>query len=109
MWAKCHVCGVILEANLTGSRFTMPSEDSMSSPVSHKLGHLEPGHPANCRDFSPHHPFTMDPKETAIALAICDLETGVYTSQRTAAAAYGVPRTTLQDRLKGVTKKTSSH
>jgi hypothetical protein len=51
----------------------------------------------------------MDPKETAIALAISDLETGVYTSQRAACAAYGVPRATLQDRLKGATKKTTSH
>jgi len=51
----------------------------------------------------------MDPKETAIALAISDLNAGVYTSQRAAAAAYGVPRTTLRDRLDGATTMTASH
>jgi hypothetical protein len=51
----------------------------------------------------------MDPREAAIELAIQDYHAGVYTSQRAAAKAYGVPRTTLQDRLKGATNRATSH
>jgi hypothetical protein len=43
----------------------------------------------------------MGARELAIQSAIHDLETGVYTSQRAAARAWGVPRSTLQDRLSG--------
>ena len=61
------------------------------------------------RVFSQHHLFTMDAKEAAIRLAIQDYHAGVYKSQRAAAKAYRVPRTTLQDRLKGATNSTTSH
>jgi transposase len=43
----------------------------------------------------------MDPRELAIQSAICDLNAGVFTSQRKAAKAYGVPRSTLQERING--------
>jgi hypothetical protein len=43
----------------------------------------------------------MNPREHAIQSAISDLKSGVYTSQRKAAAAYGIPRSSLQHRLKG--------
>jgi hypothetical protein len=43
----------------------------------------------------------MDPRELAIQSAIRDLNSGVFTSQRKAAQAYGVPRSTLQERLQG--------
>jgi hypothetical protein len=43
----------------------------------------------------------MDARELSIQSAIRDLESGVYTSQRAAAKAWGVPRSTLQDRLSG--------
>jgi hypothetical protein len=40
----------------------------------------------------------MNVRETAIQLALTDLESGVFTSQRQAPKAYGIPRTTLQTR-----------
>ncbi|UPX14071.1 uncharacterized protein EKO05_0004563 [Ascochyta rabiei] len=43
----------------------------------------------------------MDPREVAIQSAIADLNSGVFTSQRQAAKAYGVPRSTIQERLSG--------
>jgi hypothetical protein len=43
----------------------------------------------------------MDAREHAIKSAIRNLESGVYTSQRAAAKAWGVPRSTLQYRLAG--------
>jgi hypothetical protein len=43
----------------------------------------------------------MDPRELAIQSAIADLNSGVFTSQRKAAKAWGVPRSTLQERLHG--------
>jgi hypothetical protein len=43
----------------------------------------------------------MDTRELAIQSAIHDLNSGVYTSQRQASKAYGIPRTTLQARLAG--------
>ncbi|KAH6612997.1 hypothetical protein C7974DRAFT_290663, partial [Boeremia exigua] len=43
----------------------------------------------------------MDAREAAIQSAICDLNSGVSTSQRKAARAYGVTRSSLQERLKG--------
>ena len=51
----------------------------------------------------------MDSREAAIELAIQDYHAGVYKSQRAAAKAYGVPRTTLQDRLKGTPNRATSH
>jgi hypothetical protein len=51
----------------------------------------------------------MDSKETAVKLAIQYYHAGVYKSQRAAAKAYGVPRTTLQDRLKGTPNRATSH
>ncbi|UPX10142.1 uncharacterized protein EKO05_0000813 [Ascochyta rabiei] len=43
----------------------------------------------------------MDPREVAIQSAIADLNSGVFTSQRQAAKAYSVPRSTIQERLSG--------
>lgn len=43
----------------------------------------------------------MDPKELAIQSAIHDLKTGVYKSQRKAADANKIARSTLQERLNG--------
>ena len=43
----------------------------------------------------------MDPREYAIQSAIQDLQSGIFSSQRAAAKAYGIPRTTLFSRLKG--------
>jgi len=43
----------------------------------------------------------MNNHEVAIQNAIRDLISGVYTSQRSAAKAWGIPRSTLQDRMKG--------
>ena len=51
----------------------------------------------------------MDPREHAIQLAISDLGAGIYSSQRAAAKAYGIPRSTLQERLKGRTSSALSH
>ena len=51
----------------------------------------------------------MDPREHAIQSAIGDLDTGVYSSQRAAAKAYGIPRSTLQERLRGRTSSALSH
>jgi hypothetical protein len=51
----------------------------------------------------------MDARETAIQQAIQDLKSGIHTSQNAAAKAYGIPRTTLQDRLKGARDTTTSH
>jgi hypothetical protein len=55
----------------------------------------------NYRCFSLHHLSIMDPREAAIELAICGYNARIYTSQVAAAKAYGIPRTTFQDRLKG--------
>lgn len=65
--------------------------------------------PPKHRDISAQHVFTMNSRETAIQQAIQDLSTGIHTSQNAAAKAYGIPRTTLQDRLKGAKDTTTSH
>jgi hypothetical protein len=51
----------------------------------------------------------MDSKEILIVQAICDLNSGVFTSQRAAAKAYDIPRATLRDRMNGATNMTASH
>jgi hypothetical protein len=51
----------------------------------------------------------MPVNEAAIAQAIQDLQSGVHTSLRAAAQAYGVKRSTLQDRVKGTTSIRASH
>ena len=43
----------------------------------------------------------MDHREQAIESAIADLRRGVFSSQRKAADAYRIPRSTLQQRLNG--------
>ena len=48
-----------------------------------------------------HYLLKMDAREVAIQNAIQDLNSGVFTSQRKAAKAYGVPRSSLQSRLAG--------
>ena len=53
--------------------------------------------------------FIMDPREVAIESAIRDYNARVYTSQAAAARAYGIPRSTLQDRLKGAINSTASY
>ncbi|KAF1923138.1 uncharacterized protein M421DRAFT_426113, partial [Didymella exigua CBS 183.55] len=51
----------------------------------------------------------MDTRELAIQSALCDLNSGVFKSQRQAACAYGVPRSALQSRLQGCQPHTSAH
>ena len=51
----------------------------------------------------------MAAREVAIQSAIRDLNTGLYSSQRAAAKAYGVPESTLRNRLKGATNSALSH
>ena len=51
----------------------------------------------------------MDAREQAIQLAISDLNSGVYSSQRAAAKAYGIPLSTLHGRLRGATNSRRSH
>jgi hypothetical protein len=43
----------------------------------------------------------MDAREVAIQNALRDLSAGVFTSQRAACRAYGIPRSTLQGRVNG--------
>jgi hypothetical protein len=51
----------------------------------------------------------MDAHELSIQSAIRDLESGVYTSQRAAAKAWGVPRSTLQHRMAGLQPRAIAH
>lgn len=51
----------------------------------------------------------MDAREQAIQSALADLESGVHTSQRQAAKAYGIPRSTLQSRQAGSQPSTAAH
>jgi hypothetical protein len=51
----------------------------------------------------------MDARELAIQSAISDLNTGLYSSQRAAAKAYGIPLSTLHGRLRGATSSALSH
>ena len=51
----------------------------------------------------------MDAREFAISQALSDLSAGIYTSRRAAARAYGVPKSTLRNRLGGATNSTLSH
>lgn len=80
-----------------------------------KLGYLEVGHPTKIGppDFealsSYHNAINMDDREVAIQSAIADLNSGVFTSQRQAARAYGIPRSTLQGRLEGRTNRVAAH
>lgn len=45
----------------------------------------------------------MDACEQAIQLAISDLNTVIYTSQRAAAKAYGIAPSTLRGQINGAT------
>jgi hypothetical protein len=51
----------------------------------------------------------MNPRENAIHQAINDFKSGVLSSQNAAADAYGVARSTLQERLKGRKNARESH
>ena len=51
----------------------------------------------------------MDARELAIQSAINDLNSGIYSSQRAAAKAYGIPRPTLSARIRGATDSRTSH
>jgi len=51
----------------------------------------------------------MDSREVAITQAIADYNTGRFSSQRAAAIAYDVPRSTLSGRLKGAMNSSISH
>ncbi|CAI6335564.1 unnamed protein product [Periconia digitata] len=51
----------------------------------------------------------MDTREATIQSAIHDFNAGIYLSQRAAAKAYGLPRSTLQGRLQGATDSATSH
>jgi hypothetical protein len=51
----------------------------------------------------------MDARELAIQSAINDSNAGLYTSYRAAAKAYGIPKSTLRNRLRGATNSANSH
>lgn len=51
----------------------------------------------------------MDVREAAIELAIKDYLAGLYSSQRAAAKAYGIPPSTLRGRINGATNSAISH
>ena len=51
----------------------------------------------------------MDARELAIQSAISDLNADLYSSQRAAVKAYGVPQSTLSTRLHGATTSATSH
>ena len=51
----------------------------------------------------------MDAREFAIQSAISDFNAGVYSSQRAAAKAYGIPQSTLSTRVNGVQNRRVSH
>lgn len=51
----------------------------------------------------------MGSREQMIQLAIADLESGKITSERAAAAAYGIPRATLRDRRAGRVNRRAGH
>src|SRR5215469_10375112 len=51
----------------------------------------------------------MNTRENMIRLAINDVKSSVLLSQNSAADAYGVPRSTLQDRIKGRKNARESH
>ncbi|KAK7182772.1 hypothetical protein PSPO01_11111 [Paraphaeosphaeria sporulosa] len=51
----------------------------------------------------------MDARELAIQSAINGLNSGLYSSQRAAAKAYGIPLSTLHGRLRGATTSALSH
>ena len=51
----------------------------------------------------------MEAREVAIQNTIRDLSAGVFTSQRKAAKAYGVPRSSLQARLAGHQTHATAH
>ncbi|OWY56620.1 CENP-B protein [Alternaria alternata] len=51
----------------------------------------------------------MDPREAAIQAAISNVVSGVFTSQRAAAKAYNIPRSTLAARLRGTRTRQFSH
>ena len=51
----------------------------------------------------------MANREATIQAAISDLNAGVYPSQRAAAKAYNIPRSTLAARLRGTQTRQFSH
>lgn len=51
----------------------------------------------------------MDNREAAIQSAIAGLNSSILTSQRQAARVHGIPRSTLQGRLKGRTNRVATH
>ena len=51
----------------------------------------------------------MDPRETAIQSAIADLNSGVEKSQRAVCKKWGVPRSSLQERLNGRVPNAIAH
>ena len=58
-------------------------------------------HPSLDDIYYQRHTLKVDPKELAIQYAIEDFPSGAFTSQRKAAAAYGVAESTLHGQLKG--------
>ena len=51
----------------------------------------------------------MAQRESMLQSCIADLNSGVFTSVKQAAAAYGLPRSTLRRRLAGVATRSISH
>ena len=68
------------------------------------------------RDSNAFHPrylnnnsIIMSARENAISQALSDLNSGIQTSQNSVATSYNIPRSTLQERLKGRTNARESH
>ena len=85
-----------------------------------KLAYLEFGQPGvrpphQVRDLNfgitqlNHNALNMTARELSIQNAIRDLNSGIYTSQRAAAKAYKIPRSTLQERLPGRRSAATAH
>jgi hypothetical protein len=51
----------------------------------------------------------MDSREHTIDCAVRDLRDGVFSSLRAAAVAYGIPRSTLQHRVRGRKPRATAH
>ncbi len=51
----------------------------------------------------------MDSKKSAIQDAISEINSGTYKSERAAAKAYGVPRSTSRGRIRGILSPTIAH
>ncbi|KAG9188148.1 hypothetical protein G6011_02071 [Alternaria panax] len=110
-WATILFSGVIAALAFGAMRFIQVRRfyrDLKSATRSSRPPHQNAYARFNTRYLN-HLMLKMDARELAIQSAIRDLESGVYTSQRAAAKAWGVPQSTLQDRLDGRQPRAIAH